>query len=200
MSDYLWDKTGEPDEEVRRLEELLGGFRQEPRPLALPAQPELVSRGPAARVPRWALAVAAAVLLAALAGAFVALRPGGGGAGDKQASNNTELDAPSVAAPRPAPTSEPDKRAGRVAREGDGERRAERRRRAAGAKAGRSFAPRAVEVRDAAEVAQDERGSRAKDQLFQALRLTSAKLEEVRKRVRGEGETAPEPAGLKGTR
>ena len=36
MSDYLWDRTGEPDAEVERLETLLSSFGHTPRPLALP--------------------------------------------------------------------------------------------------------------------------------------------------------------------
>lgn len=38
MSDYLWDKKGEPDAEVARLETLLGTFAHEPRRLELPAE------------------------------------------------------------------------------------------------------------------------------------------------------------------
>ena len=34
---YLWDRTGEPDAEIQRLEEVLGTLRYEPRPLAIPA-------------------------------------------------------------------------------------------------------------------------------------------------------------------
>jgi len=34
---YLWDRTGEPDEELQRLEELLGELRYQPRPLEVPA-------------------------------------------------------------------------------------------------------------------------------------------------------------------
>jgi len=37
MSDYLWDKTGEPDENVEQLEQLLGALKYQPRPLELPA-------------------------------------------------------------------------------------------------------------------------------------------------------------------
>ena len=37
MSDYLWDRKGDADEEVVRLETLLGAFGHEPRPLVLPA-------------------------------------------------------------------------------------------------------------------------------------------------------------------
>src|ERR1700720_3521282 len=35
---YLWDRTGEPDAEIQRLEEILGALRYEPRQLAIPAQ------------------------------------------------------------------------------------------------------------------------------------------------------------------
>ncbi|HYW73874.1 MAG TPA: hypothetical protein VE961_22820 [Pyrinomonadaceae bacterium] len=34
---YLWDKSGEPDVEVRELEELLGTLKYQPRPLQIPA-------------------------------------------------------------------------------------------------------------------------------------------------------------------
>jgi hypothetical protein len=37
-NDYLWDRTGEPDAEIQRLEEILGTLRYEPRQLAIPAQ------------------------------------------------------------------------------------------------------------------------------------------------------------------
>src|SRR5262245_45747119 len=64
--DYLWDRSGEPDPEVVRLEELLGRFRHD-RPA-----PELPSPLPAPRRPvrgmlPW-LASAAAVLAAVLGG------------------------------------------------------------------------------------------------------------------------------------
>jgi hypothetical protein len=34
---YLWDRTGEPDPEIQKLEELLGELRYQPRPLHIPA-------------------------------------------------------------------------------------------------------------------------------------------------------------------
>ena len=34
--DYLWNKTGEPDEEVKELEEILGVLKFQPRELVLP--------------------------------------------------------------------------------------------------------------------------------------------------------------------
>ncbi|HEX8355389.1 MAG TPA: hypothetical protein VF611_20955 [Pyrinomonadaceae bacterium] len=81
MSDYLWDKTGEADAEVERLERLLGAFGHAPRPLELPA-----GAAPAAPRPRGlyglagrlrasslfapaGLAAAAALLLAFILGA-----------------------------------------------------------------------------------------------------------------------------------
>jgi len=61
--DYLWDKTGEPDAEIKRLEEVLGALRYQPRPLAL---------SPNARVTRRfrifpSLAIAAGIALMLLA-------------------------------------------------------------------------------------------------------------------------------------
>jgi len=58
--DYLWDKTGQPDPEIQKLEEILGTLRYQPKPLELP-----VSR-------RWnyfpLLAIAASLLFALVAG------------------------------------------------------------------------------------------------------------------------------------
>lgn len=86
MSDYLWDKTGEPDAEVERLERALGALRHRPRPLELPADavPETrrpwhfddVQRFRSSRLFAPAgLAAAAALLLAFLLGAAALLRP-----------------------------------------------------------------------------------------------------------------------------
>jgi hypothetical protein len=66
--DYLWEKKGEPDPEVLRLERMLGRFRQElPRPALLAPR----------RTPRW-LALAAAVVLAGCLTAWLATRPAHG--------------------------------------------------------------------------------------------------------------------------
>jgi hypothetical protein len=62
--DYLWDKTGDPDPQVQQLEEILGTLRYQPKPLQLPEELPLPQRQ--TYFP-W-LAVAAAVLLAILAG------------------------------------------------------------------------------------------------------------------------------------
>ncbi|HSE19331.1 MAG TPA: hypothetical protein VLB46_19875 [Pyrinomonadaceae bacterium] len=55
--DYLWDKTGQPDPEIQKLEEILGTLRYQPRPLVLPRRNYFPL-----------LAIAASLLLALLAG------------------------------------------------------------------------------------------------------------------------------------
>jgi hypothetical protein len=81
MNDYLWDKKGEPDAEVERLEALLGSFAHEPRRLELPA--EAATHEPRARwrlpfAPRLfapaALLAAAALVVASVLVASVFLR------------------------------------------------------------------------------------------------------------------------------
>ncbi|HEY0174392.1 MAG TPA: hypothetical protein VGB98_25475 [Pyrinomonadaceae bacterium] len=71
MSDYLWDKKGEPDGEVERLEALLGTLAHRPRPLALPTP---AHARPSRLFAPWALAAAAALLVTTLAGAAALLR------------------------------------------------------------------------------------------------------------------------------
>ncbi|HEV3471465.1 MAG TPA: hypothetical protein VG148_19215 [Pyrinomonadaceae bacterium] len=53
---------------------------------------------------------------------------------------------------------------------------------------------------DAQTAAADAERLRAKEQLVYALRLTSAKLGEVRRKVRGEGESPAAPRGQGSTR
>ena len=75
MSDYLWDKTGEPEEDVAQLEQLLGALRYEPRPLAIPEELRARQARGHFRPQRsfnWQrLAVAASLLLTLLAGAWL---------------------------------------------------------------------------------------------------------------------------------
>src|SRR5258708_24411800 len=77
--DYLWDASGTPDPEIRRLESLLADFRQAGRDLVLPAEIPAAPRKlrglliPMLLLPR--LAVAAAILLALGATLFFSLRP-----------------------------------------------------------------------------------------------------------------------------
>ena len=69
--DYLWDKTGQPDPQIQKLEEILGTLRYQPKPLALPDDLRLPQRKN--YIP---LAIAASLLLALLAGGiWLRLRP-----------------------------------------------------------------------------------------------------------------------------
>lgn len=200
MSDYLWDKTGEADPEVEQLENLLGAFGHRPRPLELPpAAASRPRRFDAAR-----LAAAAALLLAVLAGALVTLRHARTGEapvvdnGAPRETTPTRVVAPpeeSLTTPPPGPD---ERFAG-----GDAPVRHERRatEAAAGFKRRRGLVSTAkagaesrVEVGGGAERVQ------AKEQLVYALRLTSARLEEVRRKVQGDAESRTPPPGRGRTR
>ncbi|HEX9917645.1 MAG TPA: hypothetical protein VGA87_00690 [Pyrinomonadaceae bacterium] len=87
MSDYLWDKTGEPEEDVAQLENLLGALKYQPRPLEIPAAAMPPSARAAAAATtarprpttifsRPRLALAASLLLTLLAGAWLFTRQG----------------------------------------------------------------------------------------------------------------------------
>jgi hypothetical protein len=87
MSDYLWDKTGEPEEDVAQLENLLGALKYKQRPLEIPAAAMPPSARaanaattartrPATIFSRPRLALAASLLLTLLAGAWLFTRQG----------------------------------------------------------------------------------------------------------------------------
>ena len=63
--DYLWDKSGEPDPQVKELEEILAPLRYKPTPLEIP------EKFPVERKRNYVplLAIAATVLIALIAGA-----------------------------------------------------------------------------------------------------------------------------------
>lgn len=65
---YLWDRTGEPDDEVQKLEELLGTLRYHPKPLQIPPSLRIAAK----RSYSW-LAIAAAVVVLVL-GASIWIR------------------------------------------------------------------------------------------------------------------------------
>ena len=107
MSDYLWDKTGEPEEDVERLEGLLGEFRHRPRALKLPAESEGFTAA-GRRAPRAfrtaGFAVAAALLLFVLAGATFLIRRGASGVGGE---TKTAVRGPQVTPRQDAPRQSP---------------------------------------------------------------------------------------------
>ncbi len=73
MSDYLWDKTGTPDAEVERLEQLLGTLRYQLPPLALPFNAPTPRHAAHFLHTRAHLAVAASLLFVLLAGVWLVL-------------------------------------------------------------------------------------------------------------------------------
>jgi len=79
MSDYLWDKTGEPEEDVEQLENLLGTLRYQPRPLDIPATAMPTATRPRTTTTifsRPRIALAASLLLTLLAGMWFVTRQG----------------------------------------------------------------------------------------------------------------------------
>ena len=217
MSDYLWDKTGEPDAEVERLEKLLGGLGHQPRALELPRDAR-VAQTPRRLWSRPALAAAAALALMLLAGAWlVASRVTGDArrtARDSQApaprigesarddGKAAARDGKSEAGARDVKSQGPAERAavGQPSRQQPPERRsaAEPRRRGgvlhahagSGMKSRGGRAPRGARPREDLLAAVTERQQSAKEQLVYALRLTGAKLGEVKTKVRGAGEAS----------
>lgn len=205
MGDYLWDKTGGADPEVERLEELLGSLAHRPRPLELPP-------GAAAGRRRRALdfarpAAAAALLLAVLAGALVAYRQAGRGFGAVAESGPARESTPplesappregSAAAPeapgrreqaaagegKPFVAAGEEKPSARAAKASHGSRRPRR-----NAPAPKAVGRTRVEVAASPRRPAEAERLQAKEQLVYALRLTSVKLDEVRRRVRGGGD------------
>src|ERR1044072_4231591 len=60
--DYLWDRSGEPDAELQKLEEILGTLKYQPRPLRIPDDLQIGGR----RRYFQPLAIAAAIALFAV--------------------------------------------------------------------------------------------------------------------------------------
>jgi hypothetical protein len=238
MSDYLWDKTGEPDAEVERLEGLLKAFGHRPRTLELPAAeaaPPDAQRSrcsgtaglvlaprlpvPAVRFSAARLAVAAALLLAFVAGASVYLRMriatvehsattvGGemsvkdGNAGREAHTASAPFESGRATGVRQArdekvavPVFTPEQKGGQLAFI------AKRRQRLAPAAASNSergggdvSAVEALraESRDGAHAALESTRLMAKEQLVYALRLTGAKLREVQRKTQGLNNSKP---------
>ena len=64
--EYLWNKSGEPDPEIQKLEQILGTLRYQPKPLDLGNEVQIVRRN--RYVPL--MTIAATLLIALIAGAL----------------------------------------------------------------------------------------------------------------------------------
>ena len=223
MSDYLWDKTGEPDAEVERLESLLGGFGHTPRPLTLPAQVITFGRRRSWLFAPAGLAAAAALLLAFLAGAAVLVRPRASAEGKSAAASGTlrpqagALGKTARQMLEPPPTPPPatpgrmvkDERAAlgiqrRDARDMKGVQSASlpQRRQKPAARVGTPDG--GAPVFEAMSAGSAGGGAPSffestrlmtKEQLVYALRLTGAKLRDVRQKTQGWDGSEPTPGG-----
>jgi len=185
MSDYLWDRSGEPDEEIQKLEEILVPLSYQPRPLIIPAT---VVPGRRHRlVP--ALTIAATLLLAALAlGLWFSVKR-------DQAVQPLKAELPpahNLASKDPLPFSSPEesKVIARPPIESPqfGPRMPHRQlvaRRERRKPIERQTAPETIATRTTEAKASEAEGEAAKEQLMTALRLVSTKLNHAQKRTQG---------------
>ena len=213
MSDYLWDGSGEPDEDIEDFERLLGELRHRQEPPAMP----LVSRP--RRAFQWpGLAVAATLIIAALAlGLWWGLRHEESRESSSQATASLRREAVAPATPAAAANSNgsaptPAASAGR-APDNDGQlhlpaardnqrqrlnRAAPERRRITrfphGSGLSNSTAPATIARAPAPQAAtQADRiaGEQARAQLMLALQITSERLNFAQRRVQEQPANAP---------
>ncbi|MBV8858759.1 MAG: hypothetical protein JOZ96_19190 [Acidobacteria bacterium] len=227
MSDYLWDKKGEPERDVARLEAMLGSFAHEPRPLEWPAEAEASEETRATLLPfaprAWkrffapaALAAAAALLVTSLLAANAFLRARVPAGGERAAAQNSPqppepsarkderaappepqramLTPPEAGGVKDAPPAsvgkvkdekvevETLKRVARQRKEVQLAAVTPRRPRDSGA----GSAPEAMSAPGVASSLVENARLLTKEQLVYALRLTSAKLKDMRQRAQGE--------------
>jgi hypothetical protein len=196
---YLWDRTGEPDPEVQELEDVLGTLRYQPRPLELPAGIQPMTR----RGYFPTLAIAAMIAMMVLAGGIwvrfhrsQASNPGG-------LANKTETDRTPNVSPNlgneqknlqqkfapPSSRSSPGDEDKAVAPVDKSQRRMIAQRTQSWPRRPRANTNEATVSPDemGAEMTAAERaeGEAAKEQMMQALRLVSAKLNYAQRKTVG---------------
>jgi hypothetical protein len=214
MSNYLWDKSGEPDAEVERLEELFKDLRYQPRELELPSTAQLPAQ--LAHAPRrnyWpGLAAAAALILMGLAGFWLVQNRGHRVAQPSVAAQATQDTQPPPEANGGTDSSASVKVYEREANQRfEGQRRqglphtaARRRQELVGPKmvgpGTTNVSPERLEVADAGpqrRLEQEQReqqaeGLRAKEELMLALQVASAKLNHAQRKAKA-GTSIPSP-------
>ena len=177
--DYLWDRTGEPDPEIQKLETILGELRYQPRPLTIPADVNVGRRHSFFRDfgPRLAIAATIAMLVVGL-GVWLAV----------QRLNSKESPA-LVQAPKVTPEITPvrndqsqvvAKKSADDREQIEVQRHPQPKRRPPAVNTNRL---RNVTAKNRQLTADEREGEAAKDQLMLALRLASAKLNFAQKKT-----------------
>ena len=166
--EYLWDKSGEPDQEIQELEQILGTLRYQPKPLDL--RDEVQPRSRNRYLPLIAIA---ATFLVALIGGALWLRV--------RTKTIPQLNQAEIESPKRQPDipNIDDKKTSDVLATNPGKPSREPRPKVKEVKHSRSLAAStmtAVEHQQALE---------AKDQLMIALRLTSEKLNLAHRKAQG---------------
>ncbi|MGI9107902.1 MAG: hypothetical protein ACR2G4_16830 [Pyrinomonadaceae bacterium] len=198
MSDYLWDKTGEPDEDAEQLEQLLGTLKYRPRPLEIPATVAALPARSRTIFFRPRLALAASLVLMLLAGTWLMMRQSeqattpasiaeqrnsAPASGQPEIAKNSNGDAPAAGAVQQANKTKP-----RESRANVKQVKAMKPRRPAQqfiAKDKRQMLPRAGKkvLPGREEIAVTKEGREATEKLMLALRLASAKLNYAQREV-----------------
>ncbi len=187
-NDYLWDRRGEPDPEVKELEEILGTLRYQPRALEIPADLVVDRKRSFFRDfgPPLAIAATIAMLLLAL-GVWLGLQR------SQPAPLAVTRKAPEVKpnpAPAPAPPPSETPNSGQTASSPASDQKLTDQKlietprpRVSEPVVARSPSRVRKQPANAQEVAKEQEGKAAKDQLMQALRMASLKLNIVQKKT-----------------
>jgi len=187
--DYLWDRTGEPDPEIKELEEVLGTLRYQPQPLELPAAIRPV------RERRYfpSLAIAAAIVLMILAAGLWLRVHRSQTRGQYEIVNRQPPSGDKSIQPvaKASPASSPGNQF--IANDPDqsSSKEEHRKRRRRAASPANSFARKVDKQRVPSEPTvaispeQREAVAAAKEQLMLALRLVSAKLSLAQRKTQG---------------
>ncbi len=183
---YLWDRSGKPDPEIQKLEEILGELRFEPRPLELPADAQVGRKQSFFRDfgPRLAIAATIAMLVVGLGVWFAAQRLRNMESSLLVSTPETNAVTPDVT-PAAAPTAN-DSQNAVAAKPADDQEGIEVQRQPRGNRqlpAGNAKRLRHTAEKQQRLTAEQREGEAAKNQLMMALRLASAKLNFAQKKT-----------------
>lgn len=182
--DYLWDRSGEPDPEIQELEEILGTLRYQPRALEIPADLEVDRKRSLFRNfgPPLAIAATIAMLLLAL-GVWLGLRRGQP-AQMAVAPKAVEAQPNPAPAPSSSPNQNPNSNQLALAPASDQKLIEAPRRRVNEPAVARNPNRSRRQPANTQELAvKAQEGKAAKDQLMQALRLASLKINIAQKKT-----------------